>query len=91
MTNRNIGDPVDEVRIIRTTQAAPANVGERSRAQTIRDTILTEAENLLRDARDKTEEALDQFSLLAVPQHSKLPVLLGQQIEQVIEHRRLRQ
>lgn len=63
----------------------------RSRAQEIRDGILDDVEHMLREARDLIDEALEQFTLLAEPQHKNLGMLVGQQIEQVIEFRRVRQ
>jgi hypothetical protein len=62
----------------------------RSRAQTRRDQILDDVEAELREARDLTERALEDLALVVQPQHPNLPTLLGQQLEQAIELRRLK-
>jgi hypothetical protein len=62
-----------------------------SRAQQRLDDILTDVENELREARDLTARALEDFILIEPkPQHPNLPTLIGQQLEQVIELRTLR-
>lgn len=62
-----------------------------SRAQQRLDDILTDVENELREARDLTARALEDFVLIEPkPQHPNLPTLIGQQLEQVIELRGLR-
>lgn len=69
------------------TEPAP----RRSKAQQIQTDILTDAEHLLRDARDMVDEALELFGLLSPPQHPNISTLLGQLIEQVIEFKRVKQ
>jgi hypothetical protein len=80
-----------------TLEVLPADDGARlprgprlSRAQQRLDEILTNAEDELREARDLVVSALEDFGLVAQPQHPNLPTLIGQQLEQVIEHRNLR-
>lgn len=57
----------------------------KSRAQQRLDAILREAEDDLREARDLIIPALEDLSLIMSVQHPNLAVLLGQQIEQIIQ------
>lgn len=61
----------------------------RSRAQELRESILDETMTRLQTAMAETEEALELFGLLTVPQHKNLATLIQQQLEQVVEYRRL--
>jgi hypothetical protein len=58
------------------------------------DRILAEnldaAEHCFRDALVLVVEGLDILGLFTLPQHRNLPTLLTQQIEQVVEYRRVR-
>lgn len=62
----------------------------RSRAQEIRDQILTDAELLFRQALADVEEGLELFGLLADPLHKNLPIMLTQLVDQVVEFRRIK-
>ena len=78
-----------DVRVVPRGAPLPDLTPERSRAQQRMTAILDDAEEELRLARDKVVTALEDLALVAQPQHPNLPVLLGQQLEQVIELRRL--
>jgi hypothetical protein len=63
----------------------------RSKYQARRDADLDEIEASLRQARDLIDDALEGFGMYADVQHRNLGVLVSQQIEQVIEFRRIKQ
>jgi len=69
------------------SQAAP----KRTTAQQRVDDILDDVETHLRASRDDLAYAMENMQILMVPQHRNVETLIGQLIEQVIEHKRLRQ
>lgn len=64
---------------------------ERNRYLQRRDLDLAEFEELLRQARDLCEEVIIGFGMYTTPQHRNLPTIIGQQIEQIIEFKRVKQ
>lgn len=82
--------PVDDGARLRQRRRPVEPTPKLTRAQQRLDEILTNSEDELRHARDLIVSALEDFALVAQPQHPNLPTLVGQQIEQVIEHRTLR-
>jgi hypothetical protein len=76
-------------RIAATEFVAPAP--ERSHWAKRREDDLAQIEEALRQARDLIADALEGLSNYALPQHRNLDILVGQQIEQVIEFRRVKQ
>lgn len=78
-----------DIRVVPRGAPLPELEPPTSRAAERRAAILDDAEAELRRARDLIVTALEDLALLATPQHPQLPTLLGQQLEQVIELRRL--
>lgn len=60
---------------------------ERNRFLKRRDEDLAIFEEQLRKAREMIEEVIVGFAMYAPPQHQKLPTLIDQQIEQIIQYR----
>jgi hypothetical protein len=90
-TTVRVLEPDEVPRAPRVDDGARLPQPKLSRAQQRLDDILTDVENELREARDLTARALEDFILIEPkPQHPNLPTLIGQQLEQVIELRSLR-
>ena len=79
------------VKLVRGEALAVLAAPQRSTAQQRVDDILDDVEAHLRASRDNLTYAIENMSILMVPQHRNVETLIGQLIEQVIEHKRLRQ
>lgn len=88
-------DETSDVRVVHQGEAAEVaylQQRDRSKWQKLQDGALDDITDLLTDALAGIEEALEGLVMLGiVPQHRNLPTLIGQQIAQVGEVRRVRQ
>lgn len=93
----SLSDPIEEVKVIpgggRPLGQPRSELEVEGKSDPADETlafILDTAEEQIRMGRDLIVKGLKMFSVVETPQHPNLPTLIGQQIEQVIEYRRIK-
>lgn len=85
-------DDIEDVRVVPAgARVSIPDEPERSHWQKRRDDDLAEIEAKYQQARDLIADATEGLTNYTTPQHRNLELLVNQQIEQVIEFRRVRQ